>query len=268
MFYHVHVELPSIHSWFAALNVTSDQVLQQWICPFIMREPILQQDQLFNVGAFGGIRVFGSERVVDSDWPVKRGKEDEIGTEAFQYERALQQWLLEHGENVMQDLVREALVLTESGAWQARLKKRFEQQKGRSCFFICPFGNAEVDNNYRVVIKPQVERHQFDIERVDEISHSKMITEVILSRIARARLVVADLTDARPNCYYEVGYAHSLGKPVILLAKEGTERHFDIAAYQWNYWRSYDDLLDTFDKAIRAAIRELGLSAGERNTPL
>jgi hypothetical protein len=236
-----------------------------------MREPILQHDQLFNVGAFGGIRVFGSERVVDSDWPVKREKEEDEAKAMLanmEYDRALRDWLLEHGEGVMQGLVREALVLTESGAWQARLKKRFEQQKGRFCFFICPFGNAEVDNNYRVVIKPQVERHQFDIERVDEISHSKMITEVILSRIARARLVVADLTDARPNCYYEVGYAHSLGKPVILLAKEGTERQFDIAAYQWNYWRSYDDLLDTFDKAIRAAILELGLSAGERNTPL
>jgi hypothetical protein len=165
---------------------------------------------------------------------VEAEKDGDASRARFEYEQKLRDVLPQHGTNITQELVSEALVLLDSGRWQERLKRKFERQKGRRAFFICPFGNSDIDRNYRLVIKPQVERHHFEIDRVDEISHSTLITDVILSRIAGARFIVADLTDARPNCYYEVGHAHALGKPVILLAQEGTERHFDIGAYRWN----------------------------------
>jgi hypothetical protein len=43
-----------------------------------------------------------------------------------------------------------------------------------------------------------------------------------------ADLVVADLTGANPNVYYELALRHSTAKPFVHLAREGTEIPFDI----------------------------------------
>jgi nucleoside 2-deoxyribosyltransferase len=67
---------------------------------------------------------------------------------------------------------------------------------------------------------------------------------------------VADLTGERPNSYYETGFAHALGKPVILLAQTGTSRHFDIAGYQWHYWNTSEDLKPKFDKVLLGVLIE------------
>ena len=49
--------------------------------------------------------------------------------------------------------------------------------------------------------------------------------------IKSARLVVADLTLERPNVYFELGYARGLGKPVVTIAKQGTNVHFDVKGW-------------------------------------
>lgn len=50
------------------------------------------------------------------------------------------------------------------------------------------------------------------------------ITDRILASIQRAGLVVVDLTQDRPNVYFELGYARGLGKTVVTIMREGTWR--------------------------------------------
>ena len=58
------------------------------------------------------------------------------------------------------------------------------------------------------------------------------ILERIYNQISKADVIVADMTGRNPNVYYEVGYAHALGKLVILLTREADDIPFDLKHHQ------------------------------------
>ena len=51
------------------------------------------------------------------------------------------------------------------------------------------------------------------------------------NQIAKADLIVADLTGRNPNVFYETGYAHALTKRVILLTQRAEDIPFDLKDY-------------------------------------
>ncbi len=72
--------------------------------------------------------------------------------------------------------------------------------------------------------------------RIDREAPMGSLVDRIKQEIRRSQFVVADLTDERPSCYFEVGYAEALQKPVIFVASKesvvapgtDTKVHFDI----------------------------------------
>jgi len=79
-----------------------------------------------------------------------------------------------------------------------------------------PFEDAFRDV-YVLGIKPACEEAGYYCERLDEQIFEETMLEHIYNQIAKADLVVADLTARNPNVFYETGYAHALGQRVILL---------------------------------------------------
>lgn len=99
------------------------------------------------------------------------------------------------------------------------------------CFVLMPF-NEELDDIYELGIKQSCLEAGAYCERVDEqIFEGSSILERIYNQISEADIIIADLTDRNPNVFYEVGYAHALQKPTILLTKSAGDIPFDLKHY-------------------------------------
>jgi hypothetical protein len=93
-------------------------------------------------------------------------------------------------------------------------------------FVLMPF-SREFDDTYNLAIKPACENAGAYAERVDEQIFDGSILQRIYNQIAKADMIVSDLTGKNPNVFYETGYAHALGKRTILLIKIVDDIPFD-----------------------------------------
>jgi hypothetical protein len=96
---------------------------------------------------------------------------------------------------------------------------------GNSVFIVMSF-RPESDDTFNT-IRRVLEDHGLDTHRTDKDHTTDRIFQRIVSGIQRASFVVADVTHQSLNVYYELGFAEALQKPVVVLAKEGTELPFD-----------------------------------------
>jgi len=94
-------------------------------------------------------------------------------------------------------------------------------------FILMPF-DIEFDDIYKFGIKGAAEDVGAYAERVDEQIFSEGILERIFNQISKADVIIADMTGRNPNVFYEVGYAHALGKIVLLLTQEADDIPFDL----------------------------------------
>lgn len=88
----------------------------------------------------------------------------------------------------------------------------------QSCFVIMPFAK-EFDDIYKNVIKTSVENFGITCRRADEIYLPTPIYKDICEHIEKAKFLIADLTGRNANVNYELGLAHALQKPVIILSQ-------------------------------------------------
>lgn len=97
-------------------------------------------------------------------------------------------------------------------------------------FVLMPF-DAAFNDTYKLGIKQACEDAGTYCERVDEQIFQESILQRIYNQIAKADIVVADMSGRNPNVFYETGYAHALGKRVILLTRNSEDIPFDLKHY-------------------------------------
>src|SRR4030095_3136023 len=68
-------------------------------------------------------------------------------------------------------------------------------------------------------------------ERVDEQIFDGNIMQRVYNQIAKADIIVAEMTGKNANVFYETGYAHALNKRVILITKDANDIPFDLIHY-------------------------------------
>ena len=71
------------------------------------------------------------------------------------------------------------------------------------------------------------------------------IVQDIWHSVRKARLVVAELSGRNPNVMYEIGLAHAIGKPIVLLARSEEDVPFDLRALRYIYYDPNNPLWGT-----------------------
>ena len=116
--------------------------------------------------------------------------------------------------------------LTTLAASLAKRKKVTKRQPVRrvpkkKVFASMPFA-LQYDDTFLVAIGPASLSNSATAERVDHYGTAGPVVPQIKAMIKAARVIVADLSESRPNVLHEVGYAEALRKPVIQICSTPT----------------------------------------------
>ncbi len=106
--------------------------------------------------------------------------------------------------------------------------------------FCAMWFNEEIRYLFDEIMKPGIEAAGYEAFRIDQKEHNNKIDDEIIAAIRSSRFVVADYTGERCNTYYEAGFAHGLGLPVIFMVRDGTPLHFDTRQYNMIFWTPDD----------------------------
>lgn len=121
-------------------------------------------------------------------------------------------------------------------------------------FVLMPF-QKEFDDVYKLGIKVACDNAGAYAERVDEQLFQDSILQRVYNQIAKADIIVADMTGRNPNVFYEAGYAHALGKHVILLTQNTDDIPFDLKHYPHIIYEGrIADLIPELQKRVKWAI--------------
>lgn len=104
-----------------------------------------------------------------------------------------------------------------------------------SCFVIMPFA-ATYQSLYDRVIRSAIEDAGLMCIRGDEVFAKSQITDDIWKQVRSCRLVLAELTGKNPNVLYELGLAHAIGKPSIIITRNQEDVPFDLRALRYLYY--------------------------------
>ena len=116
-----------------------------------------------------------------------------------------------------------------------------------------PCSDRSSDDVYRFGIRKPVKSCGCSCIRADTSAFTGDALGHIQCRIQNAKLVIADLTKARPNVYLESGYALGCGVPVLFVARKGQEIHFDLVTHKCLFYRNIRDLR----KKLRRTLQDL-----------
>jgi hypothetical protein len=153
------------------------------------------------------------------------------------------QLLVKHGEKYRVADVSDAI--PDAGVSSGELKKlgkAVNVSSTDSCFVMQPFASP-LGDYYEKIYKISIEKAGLKPVRADaDIFHTGKIMDQIWSGISEAKVLVAELTSRNPNVFYELGLAHALQKPVVLVSSKEDDVPFDLQHIRVIYY----DVTDPF----------------------
>ena len=130
---------------------------------------------------------------------------------------------------------------------------------GTTCFAMQPFG-GHLGTYYEAIFKPAITQAGLTAVRADDdIFATGKIMDQVWRGIRQAKVLVAELTSKNPNVFYELGLAHALEKPVILVSSNQEDVPFDLRHIRAIFYDQTDPfwgpkLIDKIADNIKSAL--------------
>jgi hypothetical protein len=124
-------------------------------------------------------------------------------------------------------------------------------------FVAMPFKD-EMDDVYHYGIQRAVRAAGFSCERADLSTFTGDVLDWVRKRIESALFVVADLTEANPNVYLEVGYAWGTGVTTVLVVRDTAHLKFDVRGQRCLVYKKIKDL----EEQLSAELQNLSKNGG------
>ncbi len=96
------------------------------------------------------------------------------------------------------------------------------------CFIVMPFGLEDSDEVHSILRRACREAGVRPV-RGDDLFTPTDILDDIWRGISGARFIIADITGRNPNVLYELGMAHTLAKPVLILSRNADDIPIDLS---------------------------------------
>lgn len=106
------------------------------------------------------------------------------------------------------------------------------------CFYVTPIGSSGSEERQHSdlflgsLVEPAVLEFGLTVVRADQIGKPGMITAQVIEHIAKARLVIADLSFHNPNVFYELALRHARRLPVVQITRRMDPIPFDLDQFR------------------------------------
>ena len=169
--------------------------------------------------------------------------------------------LQKHGDKIrVLDVSTEIAPSEEKGARIRRMGADAAVKSGETCFVMQPFASPHGDY-YEKIFRPAIEKTGLHAVRADaDIFGTGKIIDQVVRGIRGAKVLVAELSTRNSNVFYELGLAHAMSKPVVLVSSNEPDVPFDLQHIRVIYYHVNDPfwgtkLIDKVAENILSALK-------------
>lgn len=117
---------------------------------------------------------------------------------------------------------------------------------------LMPF-SEEFEPVYDTIAKA-VDRCGVTVARANELDALGVVMQQVWAAICKAQLIIADCSILNPNVFYELGIAHAVGTPTLLITRDPQSSPFDIRHLRHIPYRP--EQLSELSKTVHKLVRE------------
>jgi len=121
-------------------------------------------------------------------------------------------------------------------------------------FVVMPFEES-LQFIYEDHIRKVAASHDLTVARGDDLFGTNLVASDVWNAINACRIVIADCTGRNGNVFYEIGIAHTIGKPVILISQSMDDIPFDIQHHRALVYQTTPEGLRNLEKNLSDALR-------------
>lgn len=128
--------------------------------------------------------------------------------------------------------------------------------------FVLMQFKPEFDRIYNEHIVKIAGKLRLKVDRADNIFSTEPVMSDVWGAIRAAQVIIADCTGRNPNVFYEIGLAHAMDKPVILITQNDDDIPFDLRHFR-HFTYKYEDI-EKFERELeKILIKQFGINSNQ-----